>query len=108
VPSVYLENIHKHLNKDKQHCIVLYGFVVDVTDYLEEHPGGSEILLDYCGVLSHEGATKAFVDIGHTNEATKLIGKYAIYKLAEKIEPYRRLNSIRVIRALADVEIVTL
>jgi len=38
--------------------------VYDVTKYLDDHPGGSEIIVEYAG----KDATDMFEDIGHSSE----------------------------------------
>ena len=43
--------------------------VYDVTNFLAEHPGGEEVLLD----LGGEDATEAFEDVGHSDEARDLL-----------------------------------
>ena len=51
----------------------------DVTKYLEEHPGGSEVLLDHGGKYADE----MFEDIGHSGDAkeklkTLLVGELTV------------------------------
>lgn len=53
--------------------------VYDVTKYLEEHPGGSEVLLDHAGKYADE----MFEDIGHSGDAkeklkTLLVGELTV------------------------------
>jgi len=53
--------------------------VYDVTKYLEEHPGGSEVLLDHGGKYADE----MFEDIGHSGDAkeklkTLLVGELTV------------------------------
>jgi len=53
--------------------------VYDVTKYLEEHPGGSEVLLDHGGKYADD----MFEDIGHSGDArsklkTLLIGELTV------------------------------
>ncbi len=55
--------------------------VYDVTKYLEEHPGGSEVLLDHAGKYADE----MFEDIGHSGDAkeklkTLLVGELTVRK----------------------------
>eukprot|EP01062_Namystynia_karyoxenos_P062510 TRINITY_DN55402_c0_g1_i1.p2 TRINITY_DN55402_c0_g1~~TRINITY_DN55402_c0_g1_i1.p2 ORF type:complete len:128 (+),score=37.60 TRINITY_DN55402_c0_g1_i1:81-464(+) len=57
--------------------IVLHGKVLDVTQWLEEHPGGADIILDNAGTDS----TKIFhnhMGGDHTEAAQKLTEKYVI------------------------------
>ena len=49
----------------------------DVTKFLEQHPGGEEVLLDLAG----RDATTDFNDVGHSEEAHKLMKDYLIGKL---------------------------
>ena len=55
----------------------IHGKVYDVTKYLEDHPGGEEVLLDRGG----KDATEDYEDVGHSNEARKTLNKYEIGEL---------------------------
>ena len=46
----------------------------DVTKYLDDHPGGAEVLLDVAG----QDADEFFEDIGHSKEARKELEKHLI------------------------------
>ncbi len=48
--------------------------VYNITKYLEDHPGGEEVLLDKGGL----DATEDFEDVGHSNEARKMLTKYEV------------------------------
>lgn len=48
--------------------------VYDVTPFMEEHPGGDEVLLACVG----KDATADFEDIGHTASAKELMPQYCI------------------------------
>ncbi|XVF39836.1 hypothetical protein PTKIN_Ptkin01aG0064100 [Pterospermum kingtungense] len=68
-----LSQVAQH--KSKQDCwLVIDGRVLNVTKFLEEHPGGEEVLLELAG----KDATKAFNDIGHSKSAKKLVFKYQV------------------------------
>jgi cytochrome b involved in lipid metabolism len=56
--------------------------VYDVTKYLDDHPGGAEVMLDVAG----QNADEFFEDIGHSKEARNELAKYLIgtYKLSEE------------------------
>ena len=53
---------------------MIRGTVYDVTAFLEDHPGGDDVLKDKAG----QDATQAFEDIGHSPEAEQQMAKYAI------------------------------
>lgn len=58
------EQVAEHAAADD--AWLIYGSkVYDVTAYLEEHPGGEEVILDCLGT----DATEAFDDIGHSEDA---------------------------------------
>ncbi|KAM0001619.1 putative cytochrome b5-like heme/steroid binding domain, cytochrome b5, heme-binding protein [Helianthus debilis subsp. tardiflorus] len=58
--------------------------VYDVTPFMEDHPGGSEVLLASTG----KDATDDFEDIGHSDDAKAMMDKYYIGDLEKsyKIE----------------------
>ncbi len=56
------------------HLIIGGPKVYDVTKYLDDHPGGAEVLLDVAG----QDADEFFEDIGHSKEARKELSKYLI------------------------------
>ncbi|KAM0754907.1 cytochrome b5 [Meredithblackwellia eburnea MCA 4105] len=41
-------------NKDKDAWVIIDGGVYDMSDFLDEHPGGKKILLNSCGKDSSE------------------------------------------------------
>ncbi len=51
----------------------------DVTKYLNDHPGGPEIMMEYAGKDAHD----MFEDIGHSKEARATLEKYLIGTLKE-------------------------
>lgn len=62
-------------HNSKQDCwLIINGMVLDVTEFLEEHPGGEEILMESTG----EDVTQKFEDIGHSKAANNLLLKYHI------------------------------
>lgn len=70
---ISLDEIKQHTT-DKSCWLVVHGKVYDVTDFLEEHPGGYDIILTSTG----KDATQDFEEIGHSNSAKKLLEKYLI------------------------------
>ena len=55
----------------------LHGKVYDLTEFLPDHPGSSEILAEAAG----RDATDDFEDIGHSDQARKLLERYQIGEL---------------------------
>ncbi|KAG8488868.1 hypothetical protein CXB51_016749 [Gossypium anomalum] len=65
--------------KERDDCWLLIsgkvGFqVYDVTQFLEDHPGGDEVLL----AASGKDATQDFEDVGHSDDARNMMKKYYI------------------------------
>lgn len=71
-----IEGVEKH-NKNDDCWIIIEGNVCNVTQFLGDHPGGSDILLMYAG----KDCTNEFKDIGHSYDAQDLVKKYKIGKL---------------------------
>jgi len=49
--------------------MVVHDKVYDCTKFLDEHPGGEEVMLDVAG----QDATEAFEDVGHSDEAREVL-----------------------------------
>lgn len=79
VKTYNLEEISKH-NDGKSCWMVIHDKVYDVTDFLDEHPGGEEVMLEFSG---HD-ATESFEDVGHSTDARELLQEYYIGELDEK------------------------
>jgi hypothetical protein len=54
--------------------IVINNNIYDVTSFLNEHPGGRDILEEYI----YTDATIAFNDVGHSESAKVLLSKYIV------------------------------
>ena len=67
------DEIERH-NSANDCWIVIRGRVCNITEYLEQHPGGSDILLDLAG----KNATKEFIDVGHSSQAEKTMMELSI------------------------------
>uniref|UniRef100_A0A8C9AC39 Cytochrome b5 n=1 Tax=Prolemur simus TaxID=1328070 RepID=A0A8C9AC39_PROSS len=68
-----LEEIQKH-NHSKSTWLILHHKVYDLTKFLEEHPGGEEVLREQAG----GDATENFEDVGHSTDARELSKTYII------------------------------
>ncbi|EXJ68021.1 uncharacterized protein A1O5_08636 [Cladophialophora psammophila CBS 110553] len=64
LPKYSSKDVRAHTS-DNDLWIVIRNTVYDVTSYLEEHPGGIEILKECAGT----DATEAFEDVGHSERA---------------------------------------
>ena len=60
--------------------------VYDVSSYLDDHPGGAEVMLDVSG----QDADEFFEDIGHSNDAREELTKYLVGTLKMDEEEKKR------------------
>jgi len=74
-----LKEVEEH-SSCKSSWIVLHNLVYDVTKFLEEHPGGEEVLLEQAG----REATEAFEDVGHSTDARAMMKNYVIGELNDE------------------------
>ncbi|XP_041584395.1 cytochrome b5 type B-like [Vulpes lagopus] len=68
-----LEEVAKR-NSLKEIWLVIHGRVYDVTDFLKEHPGGEEVLLEQAGA----DASESFEDVGHSSDAREMLKRYYV------------------------------
>ncbi|KZT42955.1 cytochrome b5 [Sistotremastrum suecicum HHB10207 ss-3] len=84
-PLITFAQLQEHTSKDNL-WILLHKKVYDVTKFVDEHPGGDEVMLAEKGPpqlfginsqtdWSHPGrdASEAFEDVGHSDEARSLL-----------------------------------
>ncbi|XP_034998691.1 cytochrome b5 [Hippoglossus stenolepis] len=64
-------------NSFKSTWIIIQHKVYDVTKFLEEHPGGEEVLREQAG----GDATESFEDIGHSSDAREMASSMVIGEL---------------------------
>eukprot|EP00388_Colpodella_angusta_P046836 GDKK01070764.1.p1 GENE.GDKK01070764.1~~GDKK01070764.1.p1 ORF type:complete len:150 (+),score=17.43 GDKK01070764.1:48-497(+) len=76
------EEIRKH-NKDSDCWVVWYGNVLNMTEFLNRHPGG----LDPINDLGGYDITKQFEAIGHSEKAKATARKFIIGKLDPNSKP---------------------
>ncbi|KAJ6949069.1 cytochrome b5 [Populus alba x Populus x berolinensis] len=67
------EDVTVH-NKPKDCWLIINGKVYDVTKFMEDHPGGDEVLLSSTG----QDATDDFEDVGHSDSAREMMAEYCI------------------------------
>ncbi|KAK5216069.1 hypothetical protein LTR99_001753 [Exophiala xenobiotica] len=54
--------------------VIIHGKVLDLSNFVDEHPGGEEVLVDQGG----KDATEAFEDVSHSEEARRILDKLVI------------------------------
>ncbi|XP_038848391.1 cytochrome b5-like [Salvelinus namaycush] len=71
-----LEEIKAH-NMSKDAWLIIHDKVYNITSFLEEHPGGEEVLVEQAGA----DATESFEDVGHSTDAREMLIQYYIGEL---------------------------
>uniref|UniRef100_G3UJR3 Cytochrome b5 n=1 Tax=Loxodonta africana TaxID=9785 RepID=G3UJR3_LOXAF len=71
-----LDEIKEH-NHNKSTWIILHHKVYDVTKFLNEHPGGEEVLREQAG----GDATENFEDVGHSTDAREMSKTFIVGEL---------------------------
>ncbi|XP_030532266.1 cytochrome b5 [Rhodamnia argentea] len=79
------EEVEKH-NQTKDCWLIISGKVYDVTPFMDDHPGGDEVLLSATG----KDATNDFEDVGHSDEAREMMDKYYIGEIDASSIPSKR------------------
>uniref|UniRef100_A0A5B7BHU1 Cytochrome b5 heme-binding domain-containing protein n=1 Tax=Davidia involucrata TaxID=16924 RepID=A0A5B7BHU1_DAVIN len=68
-----LAEVSEH-NNAKDCWLVISGKVYNVTKFLEDHPGGDEVLLSATG----KDATDDFEDVGHSSSARAMMDEFYV------------------------------
>lgn len=77
--EVSLAEVQQHLTEDDGGVwVIIDGLVYDVTEWHEDHPGGSEILLELAG----KDATKLFAAVQHSPDAIEQRKSFVVGRLA--------------------------
>ncbi|KAH7839426.1 hypothetical protein Vadar_004002 [Vaccinium darrowii] len=85
-PKLHIfEEVNKH-NKTKDCWLIIAGKVYDVTPFMDDHPGGDEVLLSATG----KDATNDFEDVGHSDSAREMMEKYYIGEIDQSTVPAKR------------------
>ncbi|KEY66867.1 hypothetical protein S7711_05221 [Stachybotrys chartarum IBT 7711] len=71
--SLTYQDVAEH-NTKKDLYMVIHNKVYNVSSFVDEHPGGEEVMLDVGG----QDATEAFEDVGHSDEARETLEKLLV------------------------------
>ena len=76
--TITREEVKKHNNRDSV-WFIIHNKVYDVTKFMDEHPGGEEVLLEQAG----KNASEIFEDVSHSADAKETMKKYLVGELPE-------------------------
>jgi len=76
-----ISEVAKHNRRDD--CwVVINGTVYDVTKWLNDHPGGIEVVMELAG----QDATFAYNEVGHSNIATQEAVRFKVGTLSSCLQ----------------------
>ncbi|ETW84025.1 hypothetical protein HETIRDRAFT_449612 [Heterobasidion irregulare TC 32-1] len=84
---VTLDELRQHTTKASM-WVLIDGKVYDATNFLDEHPGGDEVILSESG----KDGTEAFEDVGHSDEARAMLPGMLVGELEKGSLPNVRSN----------------
>ncbi|KAJ4726724.1 Cytochrome b5, partial [Melia azedarach] len=70
----------------KRRIAGLLSLVYDVTSFMDDHPGGDEVLISATG----KDATNDFEDVGHSDAAREMLEQYYIGEIDPSTVPQKR------------------
>lgn len=73
--------------------IVVYDYVYDCTDFVKNHPGGQDIILEYAG----RDASLAFIGTGHSKVAKQILERYLIGELPISERIFRTPDGVKIV-----------
>lgn len=89
--TIHLHEVSWHDTLDN--CwLVIHDYVYDCTDFLKNHPGGQDVLLEYAG----RDATLAFIGTGHSTVARTILDQYKIGELPPEERIFRVPNGVKI------------
>lgn len=89
--TIHLDEVAWHDASDN--CwLVIYDYVYDCTEFLKNHPGGQDVLLEYAG----RDATLAFNGTGHSAVARTILDRYKIGELPPEERIFRVPDGIKI------------
>ncbi|KAK1634307.1 cytochrome b5-like heme/steroid binding domain-containing protein [Colletotrichum phormii] len=74
------QDVAEH-NTKKDIYMVIHDKIYDCTKFVDEHPGGEEVILDVGG----QDATEAFEDVGHSDEARETLDQLYLGDLKRQL-----------------------
>ncbi|OAG05520.1 uncharacterized protein CC84DRAFT_1090333 [Paraphaeosphaeria sporulosa] len=73
--------------------IVIHGKVYNVTEYVRDHPGGVDVLIDLAG----KDATEGYDDVGHSEDADEILHSYLV-GIAADSNKARKTKAVKLVQ----------
>ncbi|AOW03954.1 uncharacterized protein YALI1_D15063g [Yarrowia lipolytica] len=85
-----LKQVAEH--KDRNDLwMIINGKVYDISSFVDEHPGGEEVLLDAGGTE----ATNAFDDVGHSEDAYGILNDLYVGEVDPSEDVIRKTHTVK-------------
>lgn len=68
-----LEEVAKH-NKEDDLWMIIHGKVYDITDFINTHPGGADVLFESAG----QDGSEAFDEVGHSQDSVEMLKPFLV------------------------------
>ncbi|ANB15509.1 Cyb5p [Sugiyamaella lignohabitans] len=81
---ISLAEVSKHTKQDDM-WVVINGKVYDVSKFVDEHPGGEEVISDVAG----KDCTREFEDVGHSEDAVEILERLFVGDADPSVSFYR-------------------
>ncbi|KZV25137.1 cytochrome b5-like [Dorcoceras hygrometricum] len=81
------------------HALHIHSFLItltqvyDVTKFLDDHPGGDDVLLTATGSTILEDATDDFEDVGHSSSARAMMDEFFVGEIDSTTIPSKTQNN---------------
>ncbi|KAJ5834227.1 Cytochrome b5 [Penicillium robsamsonii] len=98
LPEYTLKDVAAH-NTKGDIWMIIHGQVFDLTEYLQDHPGGADALIEVAGT----DATADYEDVGHSEDAREIMQPFLVGTLKDA-QQYVRPKAVRVISQKAPEE----
>ncbi|KAJ5118487.1 Cytochrome b5 [Penicillium atrosanguineum] len=98
LPEYSMKDVAAHKSKTDM-WIVIHGQVFDITEYLHDHPGGADVLIETAGT----DATAEYEDVGHSEDAREIMQPYLVGVLKDA-QQFVRPKAVRVVSQNAPKE----
>ncbi|XP_076954134.1 cytochrome b5-like [Bidens hawaiensis] len=83
--TLLFDEVAKH-NKFDDCWIIISGKVYNVTSFMDDHPGGGEVMRKATG----RDATVDYGDVGHSDAANEMMGKFCIGEIDMSTIPVKK------------------